>query len=154
MSIAQDKACIFGGQAIDKTLTPNHVHTVTLPVNHSSEDIAYACYPAVPKDEGESVPAARTRHAACVQGHELAVFGGCNKDFSLVDFDTSVRIWDINTLKWHSITASTGYDRNAQRNGILLTCFPKSKTPAQVRSQALCIWRPSPSSWRQIFRRH
>lgn len=69
----------------------------------SSTDVAYACYPAIPRDEGAAVPAPRTRHAACVQGHDLAVFGGCDQNLSLVDQDSSLWIWNTESFKWHQI---------------------------------------------------
>ncbi|CAD0039853.1 unnamed protein product [Aureobasidium pullulans] len=101
-AIANDKACIFGGQTTDGKLASNDIHTVTLPLKQTHEtDIAYACYPAVPRDEGAAVPSARTRHAACVQGHELAVFGGCDEKHAPVDQDSSLWIWNIESSKWH-----------------------------------------------------
>jgi hypothetical protein len=109
VSIANDKACIFGGQTTDGKLASNDIHTVTLPLKQTHEtDIAYACYPAVPRDEGAAVPSARTRHAACVQGHELAVFGGCDEKHAPVDQDSSLWIWNIESSKWHQVS-SEGY---------------------------------------------
>lgn len=109
VSIANDKACIFGGQSTNGKLASNDVHTVTLPLKQTNPtDVAYACYPAIPRDEGAAVPSARTRHAACVQGHELAVFGGCDENHSLVDQDSSLWIWNIESSKWHQIVAD-GY---------------------------------------------
>ncbi|KAG9883592.1 galactose oxidase, partial [Aureobasidium melanogenum] len=106
VSIANDKACIFGGQSTNGKLASNDVHTVTLPLKQTNPtDVAYACYPAIPRDEGAAVPSARTRHAACVQGHELAVFGGCDENHSLVDQDSSLWIWNIESSKWHQIVA-------------------------------------------------
>ncbi|KAI4731621.1 galactose oxidase [Aureobasidium sp. EXF-10728] len=108
VSIATDKACIFGGQSTNGKLASNDIHTVTLPLKQTnSTDVAYACYPAVPRDEGGAVPCARTRHAACVQGHELAVFGGCDEDHSPVDPDSSLWIWSIESSKWHQIVADS-----------------------------------------------
>ncbi|THW80930.1 galactose oxidase [Aureobasidium pullulans] len=106
VSIANDKACIFGGQTTDGKLASNDIHTVTLPLKQTHEtDIAYACYPAVPRDEGAAVPSARTRHAACVQGHELAVFGGCDEKHAPVDQDSSLWIWNIESSKWHQVSS-------------------------------------------------
>jgi hypothetical protein len=75
-------------------------------MKHTSlTDVAYACYPAIPRDEDAPVPCPRTRHAACVQGHELAVFGGCDQNHSPVDQDSSLWIWNIDQLKWHELVA-------------------------------------------------
>lgn len=71
----------------------------------SSTDVAYACYPAISRDEGAAVPAPRTRHAACAQGHDLAVFGGCDQNHAPVDQDSSLWIWNTESFKWHQIVA-------------------------------------------------
>jgi hypothetical protein len=80
------------------------MHIVTLPLKHTNDtDVAYACVPAVARDQGAAVPCPRVRHAACVQGHQLAVFGGCDQHQSAVDGDSSLWIWDINSSKWHQL---------------------------------------------------
>ncbi|KEQ93941.1 hypothetical protein AUEXF2481DRAFT_31013 [Aureobasidium subglaciale EXF-2481] len=106
VSIVNDKACIFGGQSTDRELVSTDIHTVTLPFkNTSPTDVAYACYPAVARDEGAPVPSARTRHGACVQGHELAIFGGCDEHNEPVDRDSALWVWNIESFKWQQIIA-------------------------------------------------
>jgi hypothetical protein len=96
--------------------------------NTSSTGVAYACYPAIPRDEGAAVPSPRTRHAACVQGHELAVFGGCDQTHKLVDQDSSLWIWNIESLKWYQVVT----DRYAQSSStsISMLIIPlKARSP-------------------------
>lgn len=70
-------------------------------------DSEYACYPAISRDQDDQLPRPRTRHAACVQGHELAVFGGCDEKAQLVDHEACIWIWDTTSFKWHKLLPTT-----------------------------------------------
>ncbi|GAB7353206.1 hypothetical protein MBLNU459_g3729t1 [Dothideomycetes sp. NU459] len=106
LSVVGDKAYIFGGVLASDKLASNEIHTVVLPSSEKGTDSLYACLPAIPAEDGEDVPCARTKHAACTQGHEIAVFGGCEESGKPVDQDSRVWIWSAETLKWFKITSS------------------------------------------------
>lgn len=101
------KAYIFGGEGTDGKLTPNDIHSITLPSAAGLQiDSEYACFPSVSRQEGDEVPAPRARHASCIQGHELAVFGGCDEAEALVDTDPCIWLWDTKAHKWHKVLTS------------------------------------------------
>lgn len=105
------KAYIFGGEVGSGKLASNHFHTVTLPSSDKDIDSEYSCLPAVSSDDDDdNVPCPRTKHAACTQGHELAIFGGCDESGNTVDQDSCIWIWNTNTHQWSKITAR--YDSN------------------------------------------
>ncbi|KAL1302708.1 hypothetical protein AAFC00_003068 [Neodothiora populina] len=104
LNVANHKAYIFGGEVANGKVASNDIHAFTLPSAAGQQiDSEYACFPAVSRQEGDEVPCPRTRHAACVQGHELAVFGGCDESGQTVDSEPYIWLWDTQVSKWHKI---------------------------------------------------
>lgn len=98
------KAYIFGGEVASDKLASNDFHTVTLPSADKQIDSEYSCIPAIPVEDDKDVPCPRTKHAACTQGHELAIFGGCDENGKPVDQDSCIWMWSTVTCNWSKIT--------------------------------------------------
>ena len=106
MNVSNHKAFIFGGEDQHGKLVSNDMHAIALPSAAGQKlDSEYACYPPISRQEGDEVPSPRTRHAACVQGHQLALFGGCDESLDTVDADACIWMWDtqLDALKWHKL---------------------------------------------------
>lgn len=105
LNVSNHRAYLFGGQVANGKLASNDIHSFALPSASPHElDSEYACHPPISRQEGDEVPCPRTRHATCIQGHELALIGGCDESANPIDTDSAIWIWDISISKWHKLT--------------------------------------------------
>ncbi|KAF2085458.1 galactose oxidase [Saccharata proteae CBS 121410] len=104
VTVVGGKAYIFGGLKGPGELTGNEVHVITLPSKATAKhnEIEYHCVPAIPAEEGGSVPHPRASHSACLQGDRIIITGGFDeKEMSLKE-PGLVWFFDTTTLKWSS----------------------------------------------------
>lgn len=123
LTIVGDKAFIFGGETGESQLATTEIHVISLLSSEELEkqgESQYALLPALPagstggeapaasEDDSNSVPVARTRHAACAFNVCVAVFSG--RDAQGDAIDEKGRIWLFNTAKstWEFIGPKLG----------------------------------------------
>lgn len=116
LSIVEGKAYIFGGEFGEGKLCSNDVYVITLPATGKEEEAhetASSCILAMPSPEEENTPSPRTKHAVSVQGHELALFGGCNENNHPIDQDSCIWIFNTTTSQWRKISTASHASSNA-----------------------------------------
>lgn len=101
------KAYIFGGELAPGDVCSNDIHRIVLPTKDGE-----AQHSRIPAGEGE-VPFPRTKHSMCVQGHELALFGGLDDKGHVVDQDSCIWVFDTETCKWRKRTTSSHASQTA-----------------------------------------
>lgn len=127
VTVINNHAFIFGGTTASGKLASNEVHSVTLEHTDKSEDrpeFDYSVLPAqadvVSDVEGDAVPAARTKHAACKLNVCIAVFGGQNETGKLVDDDPIVWLYVPSKSAWQGLHAAGAGIAPTQRYGAKL----------------------------------
>lgn len=111
----QNKAYIFGGETASDKLASNDIHSVT--TEHSGKpEPDYSVLPAVPDVEGEPVPAARTKHAACKLNVCVAIFGGLGESGKLVDSEPIVWLYVTGKSAWEKLQAESSDIAPVQRS--------------------------------------
>jgi len=105
--VNSNRAFIFGGETASGKLAGNEIHSVIVKSSDTPEP-QYSVIPAVPKEKGGKVPAARTRHASCAFNVCVAVYGGVDDAGQLVDNDSSIWLFrtDVEGHCWESLEAS------------------------------------------------
>lgn len=156
LNVSNQKAFIFGGECEHGKLASNDIHSITLPSAAGQKlDSEYACYPPISRQEGGEVPAPRTRHAACIQGHELALFGGCDQSGNIVDSESCIWLWDTEVSKWHKVTPSgpstpvSRYDHKLFHYGGHLILFG-GRSDAQTALKDTYFFDFTAHSWFQL----
>lgn len=136
LNVSNHKAYIFGGEVAHGKLASNDIHAFSLPSSAGQKlDAEYACFPAVSRQEGDELPCPRTRHSACMQGHELALFGGCDESGNTVDDEPCIWVWDAQVSKWHKVLSPdqpapvTRYDHKLFAFGGHLILFGGRSSP-------------------------
>lgn len=110
LSIGSDgRAYIFGGELAPGNVCSNDMCVIKLPAK--DEEAQCSRIPAGSPEE--EVPCPRTKHSMCVQGQELAMFGGLDGKDHVVDQDSCVWVWNVETCKWRKITTSSHASQNA-----------------------------------------
>lgn len=156
MNVSNHKAYIFGGETENGKLASNDIHSIALPSAAGQKlDSEYACYPAISRQEGDEVPAPRTRHAACIQGHQLAMFGGCDEAGHLVDSEPCIWLWDTQVRQWHKVLVtdspvpSVRYDHKLFAFGGHLILFGGRSNP-KIPLQDTWFFDFTAHSWTQL----
>jgi hypothetical protein len=118
-TVVSNKAYIFGGETASGKLASNDIHFVTFESSGNPEP-DYSVVPAVPDVEGQPVPAARTKHAACHFNVCVAIFGGLDESGKLVDDEPF--FWLYNTAKsaWETLKSEKSEISPVQRSGAKL----------------------------------
>ncbi|EME78107.1 uncharacterized protein MYCFIDRAFT_87291 [Pseudocercospora fijiensis CIRAD86] len=116
VTVVKNKAYIFGGETASDKLASNEIHAVTLShPSHGTPEPDYSVLPAVADVEGQPVPTARTRHAACAFNICVAIFGGLDGKGKLVDTEPKIWLYVTGKSAWECLTAE-GTISPAQRS--------------------------------------
>lgn len=115
MTVVANKAYIFGGETASNKLASNEVHSVT--TEHTGKpEPDYSVLPAVPDVEGQPVPAARQKHAACKLNVCVAVFGGIGESGKLVDSESVVWLYVTAKSAWEKLQSEDSSIAPVQRS--------------------------------------
>jgi hypothetical protein len=94
-------------------------------LDHSSESKPgpdYSVLPALPDVEGQPVPAARTKHAACRFNACVAVYGGVDQNGKLVDNDSCVWLYVTGKSAWEALKPEHGVTPPPRSGAELFDC--------------------------------
>lgn len=126
VTVVKNRAYIFGGETAAGKLAGNEIHAVTIdkPSEEKSgpETPDYSVLPAVPDAEGQPVPAARAKHAACHFNICVAVFGGVDESGKLVDSDATIWLYVTGKSAWEALKSEDNITPVQRSNAKLFNC--------------------------------
>lgn len=101
IAFLHDDVYIFGGQVSQNELAGNELHILKLG-NLQSSGPDYRAVPALPSQEGDDVPCARTGHTLVAVDDKLLLFGGYSDIDRKTPIDENGRVWifDPTTTTW------------------------------------------------------
>lgn len=112
VTVVGSRAYIFGGWTNGASLASADIHSISLGTSTTeTEPPEYQVLPAIPANEGGPIPSARHSHAACALGKNIAVYGGCAEDGSLVDDGHRIWTYDTEKLTWDRIEPTSHPER-------------------------------------------
>lgn len=105
LTILANKAYIFGGETTEQGIASTDIHAITL-TDSGKPEPDYHLIPALPGEEGEKIPEARTKHAACAFEGFIAVYGGCDEKGEFIKDGSSFWLFNPEKTSWSLLTPS------------------------------------------------